>query len=124
MGTSATAAKARYNRKTYDHITIRTRKGGNDAINELAAIRKRSKSDYIRELIRADAQRMGRSDLARAVGSGNPNAIAPPPTRKHWGTSEPLTTPEKLDRWIACHGAGGNNPTSRQEAYRKTFSAD
>lgn len=124
MGTSATAAKARYNRKNYDNVTIRTRKGGNDAINELAQLRKRSKADYIRDLIRADAKRMGRSDLASLVGSGNPNNIAPPPPRSHWGTSEPLTTPEKLDRWIARHGAGGNNPTSRQEAYRNTFGTD
>lgn len=79
MGTSATAAKARYNRKKYDNVTIRTRKGGNDAINELAQLRKRSKADYIRDLIRADAKRMGRSDLAQRVGSGNPDNIAPPP---------------------------------------------
>lgn len=85
MGTSATAAKARYNRKNYDNVTIRTRKGGNDAINELAQLRKRSKSDYIRELIRADAKRMGRSDLAQLVGSGSPDSIAPPPPPKALG---------------------------------------
>lgn len=81
MGTSATAAKARYNKKNYDNVTIRTRKGGNDAINELAYLRRKSKSDYIRDLIRQDANRMRRPDLASAVGSGNPDNIAPPPQR-------------------------------------------
>ena len=81
MGTSATAAKARYNRKKYDNITIRTRKGGNDAINELAQLRRRSKSDYIRELIRADARRMNRSDLAQAIGAGSQDTTLPPPPR-------------------------------------------
>lgn len=79
MGTSATAAKARYNRKNYDTVTIRTRKGGNDTINELAFLRRKSKSDYIRDLIRQDALRMQRPDLAQRVGSGNPDNIAPPP---------------------------------------------
>ena len=76
MGTAATAAKARYNKKNYDNVTIRTRKGGNEAINELAYLRRKSKSDYIRDLIRQDANRMRRPDLASAVGSGNRSCSA------------------------------------------------
>lgn len=122
MGTSATAAKSRYNRKNYDHITIRTRKGGNDAINELASIRKRSKSDYIRELIRADARRMNRYDLAQAVGSGNPDNIAPHPPLVPYGTSGALTAREKFDCWLGKHGAGETeHPKSLQDAFNSTF---
>lgn len=98
MGTAATAAKARYNRKNYDNVTIRTRKGGNEAINELASLRRKSKSDYIRDLIRQDANRMRRPDLAQQVGSGNPDIIAPPPPQRH------RTAIERHRAWLSGKG--------------------
>lgn len=73
QGTPATQAKKRYNRKAYDIIKFHCRKGGNDAVTELARINGRSKADYIRALIATDARRRGRKDLADKIGGGGGN---------------------------------------------------
>ena len=75
QGTAATRAKAKYNHKTYDSIKFHCRKGGNDAVKELAHLTGRSKADYIRALIATDARRRGRNDLADKIGGGGSNAI-------------------------------------------------
>ena len=80
MGTSATKAKGKYNKQNYDTVTIRTYKGGNDAINELARMHNKSKSDYVRDLIRADARALNRYDLEdRVLHGGNARILPPPP---------------------------------------------
>ena len=38
QGTAATRAKAKYNHKTYDSIKFHCKKGGNEALKELARI--------------------------------------------------------------------------------------
>ena len=70
QGTAATRAKAKYNHKTYDSIKFHCKKGGNEALKELARINGRSKADYIRALIATDARRRGRKDLADKIGGG------------------------------------------------------
>ena len=70
MMSSATKAKKKYNHKVYDNVWFNCRKGGGEAIAELARIVGRSKADYIRALIATDARRRGRKDLADKIGGG------------------------------------------------------
>ena len=75
MMSSATRAKKKYNKKVYDNVWFNCKRGGGEAIAELARINGRSKADYIRALIATDARRRGRNDLADKIGGGGSNAI-------------------------------------------------
>lgn len=69
-GTSATRAKARYNAKNYDDVCFRVGTGGNAYINYLAERVGKSKAEYIRSLIIADARKRGEENAALKIGGG------------------------------------------------------
>ena len=73
MPTSETAAKAKYNQKNYDDICIRVGKGGNAYIKDLARRDGKSKAEYIRSLIIADALKKGDKTAASKIGGGGAN---------------------------------------------------
>lgn len=69
-GNSATRAKAKYNMKNYDDVCFRVGIGGNAYINYLAERAGKSKAEYIRSLIIADARKMGENDAQLKIGGG------------------------------------------------------
>lgn len=62
--------KNRWNRKHYDRMHIICRKGGADAIKELAKSKGMSMSGYIVWLIQQDAVKSDRQDVAELLGGG------------------------------------------------------
>ena len=66
---ACTAAKAKYNRKHYDGLYIRTNKGGREVVQELAAASGRSTAEYVRHCIITEAKMRG-IDVAAALGGG------------------------------------------------------
>lgn len=57
MSKTSTAAKTRYNEKTYDKITIRQPKGWKEAVKAAAAAEEKSLAGYIRDAVE---EKMGR----------------------------------------------------------------
>lgn len=105
MMSSATKAKKKYNHKVYDNVWFNCRKGGGEAIAELARIVGRSKADYIRALIATDARRRGRKDLADKIGGGG---VTPP----YKANTEP---PEAIRRFLDWLRPRCLAPKSEQE---------
>lgn len=91
MGTPATKAKDKYNAAHYDVISVRTPKGGKDAISELARLAGRTRADYIRTVIASHARSLERHDLAKKVGGGG--------TIK--GSKSALEGSESIERFIS-----------------------
>ena len=91
MGSAATKAKDKYNAAHYDVVSVRTPKGGKDAISELARLAGRTRADYIRTVIASHARSLERHDLAKKVGGGG--------TIK--GSKSVLEGSEAIERFIA-----------------------
>lgn len=77
MGNSETTAKKKYNAKKYDDVCIRVGKGGNAYIKDLARRAGKSKAEYIRSLIIADALKKGDVNAAKKIGG----SYTPPPLK-------------------------------------------
>lgn len=67
---TSSEVKARYNRKNYDCVSIRVRKGGRDVITALAESMGLSTSEYIRHLIISDAKNRQNADISAEIGGG------------------------------------------------------
>lgn len=62
--------KNRWNAKHYDKLTVICKKGGAEAIKSLAKEKGMSMSGYIVWLIRQDALKSAREDVAEVLGGG------------------------------------------------------
>lgn len=67
---TSSEVKARYNRKHYDCVAFRMRKGGRDVVAALADSMGLSMSEYIRHLIIADAKNRQNADISAEIGGG------------------------------------------------------
>ena len=67
---TSSAVKDRYNRKHYEQIILRTANGGRAAIRQLAELHGMSVTEYIRHLVIADGERLGKSDISGIIGGG------------------------------------------------------
>lgn len=70
MGTPATEAKKRYNRREYDYITTYINKDGKELVKECAEAWGMTVAEYIRELLIHDAQEQGHSDAVQRIDLG------------------------------------------------------
>jgi hypothetical protein len=64
---ACTAAKAKYNRKHYDGLYVRTSKGGREVIQQLAAAAGMSCAEYVRHCVIIEAKTRG-IDVTEALG--------------------------------------------------------
>lgn len=71
---TSSAVKDRYNRKHYEQIILRTANGGRAAIRQLAELHGMSVTEYIRHLVIADGERLGKSDISGIIGGGGVGA--------------------------------------------------
>lgn len=71
---TSSAVKDRYNRKHYEQVILRTAHGGRQAIQELAALHGLSVTAYIRHLVIADGERLGKDDISAILGGGGRGA--------------------------------------------------
>lgn len=71
---TSSEVKDRYNRKHYEQLTIRTAHGGRAAIQELAELHGMSMTQYIRHLVIADGQKLGKDDISAILGGGGAGA--------------------------------------------------
>lgn len=62
--------KDRWNKKHYDQLAFRCRKGGKDVIAAMAALRGMSMAEYIRHLVIKDAKDAGKGDISAYLGGG------------------------------------------------------
>lgn len=67
---TSSAVKNRWNKKHYDSVSFQCKKGGKDLIKELAEAHGLSLSKYLQDLVRQDALRRSRSDIAEFFGGG------------------------------------------------------
>lgn len=67
---TSSAVKDRWNRNHYDQITIRTAIGGREAIQAMADLRGLSMAAYIRHLVIADAEHLGKPGISGVLGGG------------------------------------------------------
>lgn len=74
MGKTSSAVKNRYNRKTYDQVNVRLKKGSLDALHLLALQRGCSLAEYIRQLAAQDALQRGCKEAY--------DTLTPPPLRE------------------------------------------
>ena len=70
MSRTSTAVKDRYNKRNYDQVTFRIRKGGRDAIQALADYHGMSQAEYIRHLVIQDAKSAKFGDISAIIGGG------------------------------------------------------
>ena len=67
---TSSEVKNRWNKAHYDKLSFICRKGGGDMIKELAKEKGMSMSSYIVWLIRQEALRANRTDVAEYLGGG------------------------------------------------------
>ena len=70
MGSASTATKNRYNKRNYDQLIVRLRKGGRDAVQAMADYHGMSQAEYIRHLSIQDAKSAKFGDISPIIGGG------------------------------------------------------
>lgn len=70
MSKTSYECKDRWNREHYDQIAFRTGIGGKEAVKHMAAQRGMSVAEYLRHLVIADAQNLGKYEISAILGGG------------------------------------------------------
>lgn len=67
---TSTEVKDRWNKKSYDTLTFRCRKGGREIIKAMAELRGLSLAEYLRHLVIQDAKNAEKGDISAFLGGG------------------------------------------------------